>query len=124
MKRGPLTKLKDKSDFDYLREGSCRVSSKYLTIYFKKGRKNLTNSRIGLSVSRKVGNAVHRNYCKRVLRELFYKSELVSCSQDILFVVSPKLFKDHVLTNGYKQIELSFKKIEKNLLSQIQQLFI
>ena len=124
MKRGPETKLKDKTDFEYLRDKSYRASAKYLTAYFKGSRVEKKSSRLGLSVSKKVGNAVKRNYCKRVIREMFYNSHIVHSSQDVMFVVSPRLYSENDDENIFKQLMFSFKKIEKNLLSQIQDLSV
>ena len=46
---------------------------------------DLGNSRLGLAVSRKYGNAVQRNRLKRQLRDVFRKSHL-SADIDILVI--------------------------------------
>jgi len=46
-----------------------RVSDRYFIAFFASAKKQ--NSRIGITVSRKVGNAVTRNRIKRLAREFF-----------------------------------------------------
>ena len=71
------------SNFSYMRKERIRKQADFITIY-KKGVKlethhlriaikpnNLGWSRLGLTVSKKIGNAVQRNYVKRRLREYF-----------------------------------------------------
>jgi ribonuclease P protein component len=55
-------------DFDRTLRGGRRVSSDYLALFL--GDNELGRARVGLAVSRKLGNAVVRNKIKRRLREL------------------------------------------------------
>lgn len=84
-------RLKSSSDFKYLREDSKRYRYSTFIVYAKPGRLTLDFSRLGLSVSRKCGNAVFRNLCKRVIREFFRQGLLKSSGHDLLFVVSNRL---------------------------------
>lgn len=43
---------------------------------FKVGGKPFTGARLGLVTSRKVGNAVKRNYARRLFREIFREQQL------------------------------------------------
>lgn len=58
------------------REGSSRAS-RYLVLYrFEREGSDDDSARLGVSVSRKVGDSVTRNRVKRVLKEAFWKSFL------------------------------------------------
>src|SRR2546421_7508071 len=61
--------LRSPSDFKRVYDRKCSVSNSWLMVY---GCPNESERlRIGLSVSRKVGNAVARNRFKRLYREAF-----------------------------------------------------
>lgn len=100
-------------DFQYLKKGASRVDTPFLRFYFKKSKnKDLGHARLGLSISKKSGKAVHRNFIKRRVREVFRTSFLRSSSLDILVIASPRLkplkgreFKDAVNLSLSKAIQ-------------------
>lgn len=59
------------------------IGNKYYIIYIK----NSENTKVAISVSKKVGNAVTRNYQKRVVREIVSKSMKFITNKNILIVV-------------------------------------
>ena len=74
------------SDFSELKVGSLSFKKPCCIIYYKK---NLFNqSRIGLSVPKKIGKAHDRNRLKRIIREGFRQSEYKFLGHDVLIVVS------------------------------------
>jgi ribonuclease P protein component len=77
-------RLKSKEDFQNLRSGSLRISTESIIIYYKKNIHQ--HARVGLSVSRKVSNAVVRNKLKRIARDVFRLSDFRNKSIDCLIV--------------------------------------
>lgn len=73
-------------DFEELKVGSHSYKKPSLIVYFKKNSFN--QSRIGLSVPKKIGKAHDRNRLKRLLREFFRQSPYKFLGFDILLVVS------------------------------------
>ena len=61
-------RLLKKHDFDRLMNGAIRIVSSRLVIV---GKLSNAQARLGLIVSKKVGNAVVRNRVKRLVRECF-----------------------------------------------------
>lgn len=73
-------------DFEELKVGSSSYKKAALIIYYKKNSFN--QSRIGLSVPKKIGKSHDRNRLKRLMREFYRTSEYKFLGYDILLVVS------------------------------------
>ncbi len=101
-------RLLSKSDFNSLREGSRFFVSGVLVSYCKPNATN--NSRIGIAVSKKYGNAVQRNKFKRHIREVF-RTKIKTIGFDILLV--PNLRK--IKANRIDQVEV-IKKLENSFI--------
>ena len=66
-----MRSLTKRREFEVVFKDGVRSSSQYLVIYARPNE--LTCNRLGLSVSKKIGNAVIRNRIKRLLREAVMK---------------------------------------------------
>ncbi|MDD0854731.1 ribonuclease P protein component [Halobacteriovorax sp. GB3] len=114
-------------DFSYLRRGSSQVKNKWLMAYFKPTQSTKesprSHSRLGLSVSKKVGKANIRNLCKRHVKDFFRQSSFKYEGYDVLVLVSPMLFKRNETKEQANDALKSaiphlFKLIEKNIQSR------
>ena len=65
--------LKKNADFQNVYQYGKSFANKYLVMYVKKN--DLGINRIGISVSKKVGNSVKRNRAKRLMKESYRKIE-------------------------------------------------
>lgn len=80
------------------------------TIYFRKNNYNIT--RVGLSVSKKNGNAVTRNKIKRQVRNILDKKLTYKENYDLVIVIS---YKYNI--NEYSKNEDSLIKLLNTLFS-------
>ena len=73
-------------EFDYIiNKGQCKKNNEYV-IYYIDNEKEC--NRFGISVSKKIGNAVVRNYYKRVIRNICEKSKnLYSNRKDYIIIM-------------------------------------
>lgn len=59
--------LRGKAKFDFIFRHGTSINGRNVTILFV----NSNSKKIGFVVSKRVKNAVHRNYFKRILREIY-----------------------------------------------------
>lgn len=78
--------LKKDSDFRKVYKHGKSFANKYLVMYILKNKSDF--SRIGISVSKKVGKAITRNRLKRLIKEVYRLDidEKVKSGYDIVFI--------------------------------------
>ena len=94
--------VKTEKDFsNIIKNGFC-IKNKYFVIHFKKN--DLDYDRYGISVSKKLGNAVFRNKYKRKLRSIIdnYKKNYVNFEDYII------ILRKEAINQSYQVLENEF----------------
>ena len=77
--------LKRNSDFRRLYRSGKSVATKLLVFYARRGRRG--SNRVGITVTTKLGGAVHRNRVRRRIREIYRLNEArLAAGYDIVIV--------------------------------------
>lgn len=95
-------RLRNRADFSRLyRHGKSFANHQFVVYWFRK--KEVEQFRVGISVSKKVGNAVVRNRMRRLVKEIVrhHETELIQ-HVDMVFIV-----RKGALDMPYKELERS-----------------
>ena len=99
--------LKKNSDFKNVYKNGKSYANKYLVMYVKEN--GLDKNRIGISVSKKVGNSVVRHRVTRLVRESYRLHESIfNSGLDIVIVARPS-----AATVGYNEVESALLHLGK-----------
>ena len=94
-----MESLKKTKDFQNVYSNGKSYANKYLVMYVLEN--HLQKNRIGISVSKKVGNSVIRHRITRLIRESYrLQEEMFNSSLDIVVIA-----RGTVREVGYKEIE-------------------
>lgn len=107
------SRLLNAKDFEYLRDQASFASSGLFLFFYKASQENSEKTRIGISISGKICNAVQRNLLKRKIREYFRQSDFRSIGKEVVIVLNKKKFRD-IKSAGLsvnRDLESGFKKI-------------
>ncbi len=105
-------RLRSTDEFRRCYDGGVRSGDDHLLVFVL--RNDTKTSRLGVSVSRKHGNAVARNRKKRLLREAFRLSQQ-KLPQGVDFVVVPRQRSDSTLTDYQSSLQRLARKLAKRL---------
>ena len=109
-----MDSLKKNRDFQKVYQNGKSFANKYLVMYVLKN--DLVSNRIGISVSKKVGNSVVRHHLTRLIRESYRLHEdMFNLGLDIVVVVrvSAKNIKYHEMESALLHLGHLHNIIEK-----------
>ncbi len=99
--------LKKNHQFQFVYKYGKSYANKYLVMYVKEN--GLGKNRLGISVSKKVGNSVVRHRVTRLVRESYRLHETVfNSGLDIVIVARPS-----AATVGYEEVESALLHLSK-----------
>lgn len=101
--------VKHSRDFDHIIGNKTFVKNKEFIIYYENRDNNI--NRFGISVGKKIGNAVVRNYYKRVIRNICDKNKNIYSNG-----------KDYIIIMRYGCKEKTFKEINESFKSLINKI--
>ncbi|RUM66835.1 MAG: ribonuclease P protein component [Sulfurospirillum sp.] len=103
---GRFSTLKKSGEFGYIYNNSKKSHSNYFILFYKRANQK----KIGFTASKKVGNAVKRNFAKRRLRSLFLEFE-ESILDGSYILVAKKQILDAPFLEVKKSLNFSLKKV-------------
>ena len=101
--------VKHSRDFDYIINQKKFVKNKDFVIYYE--NKDGNRNRFGISVGKKIGNAVTRNYYKRIIRNICDKNKNLYSNG-----------KDYIIIMRYGCKELDFNGINDSFINLINKI--
>ena len=117
-------KIKENKDFVNLYKRGKFVAGKAVTVYYRKNGKGKT--RLGITTGKKIGNAVTRSRCRRIIRAAYRENEnLFPKGYDYVIVARPgcgeckstqisSFMKTKAIPNILKSIEKKNTQSENN----------
>jgi len=101
--------VKNNREFDsIIKKGQCKKNNEFV-IYYIDNEKEF--DRFGISVSKKIGNAVTRNYYKRVIRNLCDKSKNLYSNKKDYIIIMRKGLTSLKFDESYQSLNNLLKKI-------------
>lgn len=101
--------VKSHQDFNAIIKTGKKVNGKYFVIYYKEN--NINHSRFGISVGKKLGNAVFRNNHKRKIRMIIDQNDNIKDKKSDFIIILKK--------NGsnlkYAELQKDFNELVKKI---------
>jgi ribonuclease P protein component len=97
-------RVRHRDEFQRVFDGSQRAKGRYFTVLVAPN--DGETSRLGIVASRKLGDAVRRNRAKRLIREVFRRSDLLPPGRGLDVVVIPRR---ELFDATYSSLESDFR---------------
>jgi ribonuclease P protein component len=107
------SRILKRSEFIRLSENNRKVQNQHFVALFS--RSDTGQTRLGITVTKRVGNAVARNQMKRYVREFFRQNlHTVECGTDINIIVKKKASNISSI-EAYRSLQTIFSRIREKL---------
>lgn len=103
-------RIKKNEEFQKIISEKNSVANKNYVVYFTKKNKNF--ARVGISVSKKMGDAVDRNLYKRRLRMMIHETFNFNDFEYDIIIIIRNSFKTDTYSENKKQLENILKKVK------------
>lgn len=104
-------RVRKRGEFRRIQSQGRKVHTKHFIVLVHPSLMETGDTRVGITVTKKIGNAVERNRTKRVLREVFRRNrDLFPPASDIVVIAkrgAPRL--------GFEDVLREFRGVAKNL---------
>lgn len=101
--------VKNTRDFERIMKSGKVLKNKSFVIYYIEN--NLPYNRYGISVGKKIGNAVHRNKFKRRIRAIIDNSKKDYINSQDYIIILRRSAKD----KDYQELEMDFLSLINNI---------
>ena len=106
----PSARVRRRADYRRIQASRTRLHTRHFLVVILPG----PDQRLGITVTKKIGNAVVRNRVKRVLREVFRRNrELFPPGTDVVFIA-----KDGAGKLGYAAVLAEVSALRESLAKQ------
>ena len=107
-------RVRHRDEFQRVFDVSQRAKGRYLTVLVAPN--DGETSRLGIVASRKLGDAVRRNRAKRLIREVFRRSDLLPPGKGLDVVVIPRR---ELFDATYSSLESDFRATVKRCAARL-----
>lgn len=113
--------LSRSGDFEAVYQRGVSAAGRHLVVYaFSRGEADGPSARLGLSVSRKVGDAVARNRVKRVLREQFAALDPAPAGDlDVVVIARPGV-AEYIDAQGSSALGARLDELMERVLAKVR----
>ena len=109
-------RVKTHEDFQEVIKEKKTVSNRIYVLYYKKN--NLDHSRVGISASKKLGNAVTRNNIRRQIRMMAQQVINFDNSIDYCIIVK-KSYLEQTFEDNKKELSILIEKANRRIKNEI-----
>lgn len=110
-------RLRKRTEFIHVSQRGKKIQNRYFIAYYCQGQH--IASRLGITVTKRVGKAVTRNRIKRIAREHFRKNRRIVQPYLDINVIAKKEAADLTTEEMFRSLKGLFEKIKKDWGHQI-----